>query len=168
VRDATLRIVVVALAMASAAPSGALARNEQTAAAAPPQTVVIQKAPTDRSVEIPKEALATYFKEMDARTLQTLRLVEGGKYSVNIRRITNAETALVHEKTIDVWVVLEGAGTLTTGGTVQNGRIVGGQTHPLEAGDVEFIPANVAHGVSGVSGSITFLNIRWDNDWSSR
>jgi mannose-6-phosphate isomerase-like protein (cupin superfamily) len=168
VRYATLRIVVVGLALVSAAPSGARAGNDQAATAAPSQTVVIQKAPTDRSVEILREAIATYFKDMDARRLQTLRLVEGGKYSVNIRRITNAETALVHEKTIDVWVVLEGAGTLTTGGTVQNGRIVGGQTHPLEAGDVEFIPANVAHGVSGVSGSITFLNIRWDNDWSSR
>jgi hypothetical protein len=30
---------------------------------------------------------------------------------------------------------------------------------------VEFIPATVPHGVSGVQGSITWLNIRWDNDW---
>src|SRR5574342_94177 len=98
--------------MAAAVTRDGLARNEQAAAGGPSQTVVIQKAPADRSVEIPKETLAKYFGDMDARKLQTLRMIEGGKYSVNIRRITNAETALVHEKTIDVWVVLEGAGTL--------------------------------------------------------
>ena len=97
--------------------------------------------------------------------LQTLRMLEGGKYNVNIRRITNAETALVHPTTIDLWVVLEGSGTLTTGGTIQNGKIVGGQSHTIRAGDVEFITATVPHGVSGVQGSITWLNIRWDNDW---
>jgi mannose-6-phosphate isomerase-like protein (cupin superfamily) len=102
---------------------------------------------------------------MDAKKLQTLRMLEGGKYNVNIRRITNAETALVHPTTIDLWVVLEGSGTLTTGGTIQNGKIVGGQSHTIKAGDVEFIPATVPHGVSGVQGSITWLNIRWDNDW---
>ena len=142
--------------------------QSQPAPAGQSQTVVIQKAPADCSVEMPKELLAKYFADMDARKLQTLRMIEGGKYSVNIRRITNAETALVHPKTIDVWVVLEGSGTLTTGGTIQDGKIVGGQTHPLKAGDVEFIPTNVAHGVSGVAGSITFLNIRWDNDWQTQ
>jgi mannose-6-phosphate isomerase-like protein (cupin superfamily) len=145
-----------------------IAQSQPAAPAGQSQTVVIQKAPADRSVEMPKELLAKYFADMDARKLQTLRMIEGGKYSVNIRRITNAETALVHPKTIDVWVVLEGSGTLTTGGTIQNGKIVGGQTHPLKAGDVEFIPTNVAHGVSGVAGSITFLNIRWDNDWQTQ
>lgn len=129
------------------------------------QTVILQQAPTDRTVAMPRETIAQYFKDMDARQLQTLRMLEGGKYNVNIRRITNAETALVHPNTVDVWVVLEGSGTLTTGGTLQNGRIVGGQSHTIKAGDVEFIPPTVPHGVSGVQGSITWLNIRWDTDW---
>lgn len=129
------------------------------------QTVIIQRAPSDRTVPIPKEVIAQYFKDMDAKQLQTLRMVEGGKYNVNIRRITNAETALVHPNTIDLWVVLEGSGTMTTGGTIQNGKIVGGESHTIKAGDVEFIPTNVAHGVSGVQGSLTWLNIRWDTDW---
>lgn len=46
-----------------------------------------------RSVAIPKETLARSFADMDARELHTLRMREGGKYNVNIRRITNAETA---------------------------------------------------------------------------
>jgi mannose-6-phosphate isomerase-like protein (cupin superfamily) len=129
------------------------------------QTVILEQAPADRSVPIPKEQLGQYLKDMDARQLQTLRMIEGGKYNVNIRRITNAETALVHPKTIDVWVVIDGSGTLTTGGTIKDGKIVGGQSHALKVGDVEFIPANLPHGVSGVNGNITWLNIRWDVDW---
>jgi mannose-6-phosphate isomerase-like protein (cupin superfamily) len=131
-------------------------------------TVILEQAPTDHSVPIPVEKLRDYYKDMDARTLQTLRMLEGVKFNVNIRRITNAETALVHPNTIDLWVVTEGAGTLTTGGKIENGKIVGGQSHPLKAGDVEFIPAGVAHGVSGVQGSITWLNIRWDTDWATK
>ena len=160
------RVHVVSVAIAaisiSTAVGGAFA---QAAGASAAQTVILERAPTDHTVAIPKETLARYFADMDAKKLQTLRMLEGGKYNVNIRRITNAETALVHPTTIDLWVVLEGSGTLTTGGTIQNGKIVGGQSHTIKAGDVEFIPATVPHGVSGVQGSITWLNVRWDNDW---
>jgi mannose-6-phosphate isomerase-like protein (cupin superfamily) len=128
-------------------------------------TTVIEQAPTDRAVAVPRERLAQHLKDMDAKGLQTLRMVEGGKFNVNIRRITNAETALVHPNTIDLWVVLEGGGTLTAGGKLDNGKIVGGQSYPLKVGDVAFVPSGVPHGVSGVNGNITWLNVRWDDDW---
>jgi mannose-6-phosphate isomerase-like protein (cupin superfamily) len=128
-------------------------------------TTILEQAPTDRSIAIPKEKLDQYLKDMDAKKLSTLRMIEGGKFNVNIRRITDAETALVHPITIDVWVVIAGSGTLTTGGTIEGGKIVGGTSHPLKLGDVEFIPAGLPHGVSGVNGNITWLNVRWDVDW---
>lgn len=140
--------------------------REQGATASTPYT--LQQAPTDRAVDYTREWLQSEFKSMDAAQRVTTRMLEGGKYNVNIRRITNAERALVHSKTIDVWVVVEGAGTLTTGGSIVNGKIVGGTSRPLKAGDVEFIPAKVPHAVSGVQGSITWLNIRWDTDWQPK
>jgi mannose-6-phosphate isomerase-like protein (cupin superfamily) len=129
------------------------------------QTVILEQAPTDRAIAIPKEKLAQYLKDMDAKKLQTLRMIEGGKFNVNIRRITNAETALIHPNTTDLWVVLEGSGTLTTGGIVENGKFVGGESHALKVGDVTYLPAGLPHGVSGVNGNITWLNVRWDTDW---
>jgi mannose-6-phosphate isomerase-like protein (cupin superfamily) len=128
--------------------------------------VVLQQAPLDRTVSIPLENLKQYYSDMDAKKAQTLRMLEGGRYNVNIRRITNAETALVHPNTADVWVVTEGSGMLTTGGKLENGQIVGGETHRIKPGDVEFIPAGVPHGVSGVTGSITWLNIRFDTNYN--
>jgi len=130
-----------------------------------PQTVVLQAAPTDMALPIPLETLKRYYADMDARKLETLRILEGGRYNVNIRRITNAETALVHPVTADVWVVTEGAGTLTINGRLESGKIVGGNSRPLKAGDVVFVPAGVPHGVSGVTGSITWLNIRFDTNY---
>ena len=129
------------------------------------QTVILEQAPTDRAIAIPTEKLAQHLKDMDAKKLQTLRMIAGGKFNVNIRRITNAETALIHPNTTDLWVVLEGSGTLTTGGIVENGKFVGGESHPLKVGDVTYLPAGLPHGVSGVNGNITWLNVRWDTDW---
>lgn len=128
-------------------------------------TVIIEQAPKDHSIAIPKEKLAQYLKDMDAKKLQTLRMIEGGKYNVNIRRITAAETALVHPVTADLWVVLEGGGTLTTGGVLEKGKILGGRTRQVKVGDVVYIPSGLPHGVSGVNGNITWLNVRWDTDW---
>src|SRR6266851_1933888 len=86
----------------------------------------------DRTVSIPLETLMKYYSDMDGKKQQTLRMLEGGRYNVNIRRITNAETALVHPDTADVWVVTEGSGTLTTGGKLENGKIVGGESHTIK------------------------------------
>src|SRR2546428_9880724 len=103
------------------------------------QTVILEQAPTDRAIAIPTEKLAQHLKDMAAKKLQTLRMIEGGKFNVNIRRITNAETALIHPITIDLWVVLEGSGTFTTVGKDVDGKIDGGASNPLESGDVGVI-----------------------------
>src|SRR5688572_994949 len=128
-------------------------------------TVILEQAPKDHSISIPRETLAQHLKDMDAKKLQTLRMIEGGKYNVNIRRITAAETGLVHPITADLWVVLEGGGTLTTGGVLEKGKILGGQSRPIKVGDVVYIPSGLPHGVSGVNSNITWLNVRWDTDW---
>jgi mannose-6-phosphate isomerase-like protein (cupin superfamily) len=164
-RTSTIRIGTLAVVTAGVLVVAPLQGRSRQSRPAETQTPIIETAPRDHAVAIPRAMLARHFTAMDAKHQQTLRLLEGGKYNVNIRRITNAETALVHPNTVDLWVVLDGGGTLTTGGRIENGRIVGGASHPLRTGDVEFIPVGVPHGVSGVNGTITWLNVRWDTDW---
>ena len=134
---------------------------------AAPQVVILQPAPAERAVPIPLETLKQYYADMDAKGLETLRMLEGGRFNVNIRRIKSAESALVHPVTADVWVVTEGEGTLTVNGTLEGRQIVGGESRPLKAGDVVFVPAGVPHGVSGVKGGITWLNIRFDTNYDA-
>ena len=109
---------------------------------------------------------------MDAENRPTVRFVEGGRFNINIRRIKNAETALRHPTTNDVYVVREGSGTLVTGGVMvdQDGQTVdgdraasirGGEERTIGAGDLVFIPAGVPHGIKDTDG-ITWFNIRFD------
>ena len=149
--------------------SGSVAAQQGGGRAAGPGggTHILEKATTERAVPLPKSKLDQYFKDMDAAHEETLRMVEGGQFNVNIRRIKKPEAApLIHPKTIDVWYVLEGSGAVTTGGTFANGKVTGGTTDHLSAGDVLFVPANLPHWMNetGPSG-ITWLNVRWDVDW---
>jgi mannose-6-phosphate isomerase-like protein (cupin superfamily) len=130
------------------------------------------QAPVDRAADFPLADLLATYKDMDAKKLLTMRLVEGGKYNVNIRRLSTAERPLVHPKTADVWVVTEGSGTLVTGGELvdstrsatgdlSGSSIRGGLERVIKTGDVVFIPAGLSHGVKETKG-ITWLNIRFD------
>ena len=175
-RHTVVCAVAVALAVAMGV-SGAAQRGEAAGqgsgrggargAGAGGGTHILEKATTERAVPLPKSKLDQYFKDMDAAHEETLRMVEGGQFNVNIRRIKKPEAApLIHPKTIDVWYVLEGSGAVTTGGTFANGKVTGGTTDHLSVGDVLFVPANLPHWMNetGPSG-ITWLNVRWDVDW---
>src|SRR5687768_5662517 len=79
---------------------------------------VRDKAPTDRASDLTHEVLAAVVRDMPVKNLATTRLLEGGFYSVNIRRLTGPETAHVHPASLTIYVVREGSGTLITGGTI--------------------------------------------------
>src|SRR3989442_5734973 len=58
--------------------------------------VVRQQAPKDKAVDFPLATLQSEFASMDLKNISTVRLLEGGTYNVNIRRLVAAETALIH------------------------------------------------------------------------
>ena len=136
------------------------------------QVLVRQQAPADRAADFPLAELEAIVQQMDAEQRTTVRLLEGGSYNVNVRRIRGGETALMHPRTTDVYVVREGSGTLVTGGQIvdENGEpidgprgaaIRGGEERVIGAGDLIFIPAGVPHGIRETDG-ITWFNIRFD------
>ncbi len=136
------------------------------------QVLVRQQAPTDSAADFPLAAIEATIMEMDADERATVRLIEGGSYNINIRRLRDIETALMHPRTTDVYIVREGSGTLVTGGQIvdENGEptdgqrgtaIRGGTERVISAGDLVFIPAGVPHGFRETDG-ITWFNIRFD------
>ena len=90
---------------------------------------------------------------------------------------------LVNDKTTSIFVVLDGAGTLVTGGKLANPaalspndpdlKLVGsgsrgdgiqnGQSRRISKGDVVIIPAGVPHGFSAIERSITYEVVRIDS-----
>ena len=131
-----------------------------------------RQAPTDTAADFPLAEIEAIIEDMDETQRATTRLLEGGSFNVNIRRLQNAETALMHPRTTDVYVIREGAGTLVTGGQIVDERgqpvegqrgaaIRGGSERLVSAGDLVFIPAGVPHGIRDTDG-ITWFNIRFE------
>jgi len=130
-------------------------------------------APKDRAMDFPHATLDAVAKDIAAKGLITQRVLDGGTYSVNVRRISGSETALQHGRITEVWVVREGSGTVATGGSLvepkpgtgpgelSGSSISGGVERVIKAGDVIFIPPGVPHGIKQSSG-ITYLNIRFE------
>jgi mannose-6-phosphate isomerase-like protein (cupin superfamily) len=89
---------------------------------------------------------------------------------------------IFHDDTAESYVVISGAGTLITGGTIVNGKrsgpddevttvlngpscggtMVGYTTRQIKVGDVIIIPERVPHGFSAIPDHITYLSIRPD------
>ncbi len=73
-----------------------------------------------------------------------------------------------HELGTEVHHILEGSGTLVTGGrVVRSGAdgqatIEGGDSHQVAPGDVVLIPANTPHWYKDVDGSIRYLEVRFE------
>ena len=116
-----------------------------------------------------------------------IRVVDAGRYNVAVGVIHRPQTppgvAAVHFKVSEIYHVMDGAGTLVTGGTMVNAKtrpadsisvkledgpgasgtaIQGGVTRKIKAGDVVVIPAGVPHWFSEIEGSITYVVVRVD------
>jgi len=132
---------------------------------------VRDQAPTDKAADLTHEDLIAVAKEMPGKDLATTRLLEGGFYSVNIRRLTGAETAHVHPTSLTIYVVREGSATLVTGGTIVDAKgqpvapgragddLRGGVARTVKAGDVIVTPPGVPHLMRDVKDHIVFMNL---------
>src|SRR5438067_5819048 len=126
-------------------------------------------------------------------TDQPLRTVDGGTANVGIfivhrpqepdQGCTIEHDTLVNDKTTSILLVLDGAGTLVTGGKLTKPaplsaddpdlKLVGsgsrgkgiqnGQSRRIRKGDVVIIPAGVPHGFSAIEKSITYEVVRVDS-----
>ena len=146
-----------------------------------------------------KSASATYIPVADVRAAlnrspqsavnpqPNISVVDAGGYNVAVGAIHRPETppgvAAVHYKVTEIYQVIEGAGTLVTGGTMINSKerppesesvrfedgpgasgtgIQGGVSRQIKAGDVVIIPAGVPHWFSKIEGSISYVVVGVD------
>jgi mannose-6-phosphate isomerase-like protein (cupin superfamily) len=85
--------------------------------------------------------------------------------------------AIAHEtRTAEVYYILDGAGTIVTGGTIadlkpppagrragpRGGRIQGGVSRRVSAGDIVVIPGHTPHWWSGLESDVHYLIVRAD------
>ena len=120
---------------------------------------------------------------------QQIRVVDAGKYNVCVgvvyRSAKASQAAVEHDQVTEVYTIMEGSGTLVTGGTLVNAKrreashrsvkelngpsvdgtgLQNGESRRVGPGDVVVIPAGVGHFFSSINGSIKYLVVRVDPD----
>ena len=92
------------------------------------------------------------------------------QYRINIVRRGKAAGAIAHVPGTEVHYIIEGAGTIVTGGKIvrptagstTTATIEGGETRHVTKGDVILIPEATPHWYKDVEGSITYLEVRFN------
>ena len=103
--------------------------------------------------------------------IYTVRLSAPSDQPVIGLRRTGPGRSELHAKFADVWYVLQGAGTVVTGGSIAGGAetqpgeirgsgIEGGTSKRVQAGDFGVVPAGVPHWVSAVEGELLYLVVK--------
>jgi len=108
-----------------------------------------------------------------APAMHTAPVKNADHYRINVVRRTTAQGAIAHPDGTEVHHIVDGSGTLVTGGTVvrstaAGGRgsagatIDGGVSRHVAKGDVILIPAGTPHWYKDLDGPITYLEVRFD------
>lgn len=119
----------------------------------------------------------------DVITDAPIRTVDVGGYRVGVYGVFRPKAdpgdAIAHEtRTTEIYYVLEGGGTLVTGGTItgmkpppagrsagpRGARIEGGVSRHVVKGDIIIIPGRTPHWWSSLDGDINYLIYRPDPD----
>lgn len=159
-----VRLFIAILAVVSVGNSVSVAAQQPTAPVAPATYVSAA------------ELMEVLKKAGDVPTIDTTaKTVPAGPNNVlvNIGHRTKAGATMVgvaHASFTEVYHVIEGAGTVTTGGTFLNpeqqaggnirGTIQNGVSRRLTVGDVVVIPVGTPHTFSDIESTVVFLNIR--------
>jgi mannose-6-phosphate isomerase-like protein (cupin superfamily) len=101
-----------------------------------------------------------------ASDMATSPIADTDQYRVNIVHRPKANGAIAHPGNTELHYIIDGSGTVVTGGTIVRhagaaASIDGGERHAVGKGDVIIVPAGSPHMYSEVKGEITYLEVRF-------
>jgi mannose-6-phosphate isomerase-like protein (cupin superfamily) len=100
--------------------------------------------------------------------MATAAIKNTDQYRINVVQRGQAAGAIAHAVGTELHHIIEGSGTLVTGGTIVrpagggSATIQGGETRRVGKGDVVLIPENTPHWYSQIDGTITYLEVRFN------
>src|SRR5262245_40364610 len=130
----------------------------------------------------PRGAAATYVSaaDLDAALkkataanpdMSTSRVANHAQHRSNLVRRGKPAGAIAHSGGTELHYIVEGSGTIVTGGTIVRppagapqgtlAKIEGGVTRKVSKGDAILIPENTPHWYSEINGAIAYLEVRF-------
>ena len=132
-----------------------------------------QPAPVTRTYSSAADVAALLAKaksdHKDGQPTVIERILQLAPYGVNLEYRTAVGPAAVHEREAELFYVLDGSGTLTTGGKLVNEKrngenltgtaIEGGSEQRMAKGDFAIVPENTPHWFSAIDGTIVLMSM---------
>jgi mannose-6-phosphate isomerase-like protein (cupin superfamily) len=121
------------------------------------------------SAEVQELLAKAKSEHKDGQAIVAERIVQLAPYNAHLEYRASVGPAAVHEKEAELMYVLEGSGTITTGGTLVNpthtnpanltgSAIDGGSPQKIAKGDFIFIPENTPHWINVIDGTIVLVS----------
>jgi mannose-6-phosphate isomerase-like protein (cupin superfamily) len=161
VRAISFAFVFVALGAAAAA-------GQQPAA--PAATPVTAMKTFCSSADVQALIAKAKSERKEGQPIVVERVVQLVPYMANLEYRASVGPAAVHEKEAELMYVVDGSGTITTGGTLVNQTrtnpanltgtgIDGGAPQKIAKGDFIFIPENTPHWINTIDGTIILVTL---------
>ena len=133
-----------------------------------------------RGAEKAKPATAIIFNAADAaamiakspadRNVGGQAMIQLAPYNINMEHRVMGQAAAVHDKEAELFYVIEGAGTIVTGGKLVDEKrtndanlsgtsIQGGVSKRISKGDWIMVPEGVPHQIPQVEGALTVMSL---------
>ena len=106
----------------------------------------------------------------DGQPIVAENILHLAPYNANLEYRASVGPASVHEREAELFYVLEGSGTLVTGGKLTDEKrtnaenltgtgIEGGNSQAVAKGDVVIVPENTPHWFSAINGTIVLMSL---------
>jgi mannose-6-phosphate isomerase-like protein (cupin superfamily) len=106
----------------------------------------------------------------DGQALIAQPILKLAPYTVSLEYRASVGPAAIHEKEAEVFYVIDGVGTLTTGGKLVNEKrtnaenlsgtgIAGGSGQPIAKGDFAIVPENTPHGFTEIKSTLVLMSL---------
>ena len=158
-----MRTILLSLALS-------LAVSSATAKQAAPQSAEKPVKTFTSAAEVTEIIAKAKSERKDAQPTVTEPMLELGSYDGHLEYRPSIGPAAVHEKEAEIFYVIEGSGTLVTGGklvdekrtnatNLSGSAIQGGMSRTVAKGDFILVPENTPHWFSSIDGVLVLFSV---------
>jgi mannose-6-phosphate isomerase-like protein (cupin superfamily) len=116
------------------------------------------------------EVAALEAKQPSDKNTGGQQMLKLGNYNINMEHRVMGQAAAIHEKEAELFYVIDGSGTIVTGGKLVDEKrtneanltgtsIQGGVSKKISKGDWVLVPENVPHQIPNVDHQITVMSL---------